>query len=26
MDVVDALVTEFAEDRFVRPGEVANAE
>ena len=25
-DVVDALVTEFAEDRFVRPGEVANAE
>src|ERR1700729_2268110 len=25
-DVVDALVTEFAEDRFVCPGEVANAE
>jgi carboxylate-amine ligase len=25
-DVVDALVTEFAEDRFVHPGEVANAE
>ena len=25
-DVVDALVTEFAEDRFVLPGEVANAE
>ena len=24
-DVVDALVTEFAEDRFVCPGEVANA-
>ena len=25
-DVVDALVTEFAEDRFVHPGEVVNAE
>jgi hypothetical protein len=24
-DVVDALVTEFAEDRFVRPGEAADA-
>jgi carboxylate-amine ligase len=24
-DVVDALVTEFAEDRFVKPGEAAHA-